>query len=342
MKFGKNLASVVEFSEPEWSPYWMNYKFLKKKINDIADEEGFEKKASDGEVSDPTGLKKSSAEIDFFKLLRRELQKVNDFFKAEEALFKIRRQRVMDGFLILQRSGDHCDKATWTRLTMACVKFYEDVLLLENFAIMNYCGFSKILKKHDKRTGYNTREAFMRKIMDHQCFTHHETLLQMLQELENLFKDIQNMKNCFPLHDEERLFIEAIRDLNYQASRLRAEENSSLKDTAVYEDAGLTVSSRLFPHARTISTDSQDIKAPLDALEAAVDTLSDAAKKSYMSQPNLNSAISWITNVTNETPHVKSMFSTPATTTSDDRKVNTPEALLVETQHRSLTKRQRR
>jgi hypothetical protein len=28
------------------------------------------------------------------------------------------------------------------------------VLLLENFAIMNYCGFSKILKKHDKLTGW--------------------------------------------------------------------------------------------------------------------------------------------------------------------------------------------
>lgn len=39
------------------------------------------------------------------------------------------------------------------RLMAACVKLYKDLLLLENFAIMNYCGFSKILKKHDKLTG---------------------------------------------------------------------------------------------------------------------------------------------------------------------------------------------
>ena len=45
------------------------------------------------------------------------------------------------------------EKNTWTRLLMACVKFYKDVLLIENYAIMNYCGFSKILKKHDKLTG---------------------------------------------------------------------------------------------------------------------------------------------------------------------------------------------
>lgn len=31
--------------------------------------------------------------------------------------------------------------------------------------------------------------------------------------------------SCMPLQDEERLFIEAIRDLNYQASKLQAEEN---------------------------------------------------------------------------------------------------------------------
>lgn len=31
MKFGKNIARVVELSDPEWSPFWINYKFLKKK-----------------------------------------------------------------------------------------------------------------------------------------------------------------------------------------------------------------------------------------------------------------------------------------------------------------------
>lgn len=31
MKFGKNIGRVVELSDPEWSPFWVNYKFLKKK-----------------------------------------------------------------------------------------------------------------------------------------------------------------------------------------------------------------------------------------------------------------------------------------------------------------------
>ena len=41
----------------------------------------------------------------------------------------------------LQESGSiyFFDKNTWTRLLSACVKLYKDVLMLENFAIMNYC-----------------------------------------------------------------------------------------------------------------------------------------------------------------------------------------------------------
>jgi SPX domain protein involved in polyphosphate accumulation len=33
--------------------------------------------------------------------------------------------------------------------------------MLENYAVLNYCGLSKILKKHDKCTGFATREKFM-------------------------------------------------------------------------------------------------------------------------------------------------------------------------------------
>jgi len=155
MKFGKNLAQVIEFSDPEWGPYWMNYKFLKKKINDIVAEQGGKRHNSMGsnDTANPNELRKSNAEVEFFKLLKSEMRKTDDFFRQEEHLFRIRKKRVWEGFNLLKEQCQSYDKSTWSRLTMACVKFYEDVLLLENFAIMNYCGFSKILKKHDKLTG---------------------------------------------------------------------------------------------------------------------------------------------------------------------------------------------
>jgi len=61
-----------------------------------------------------------------------------------------REKRVWSGYNMLKEEDKKYDKETWTRFLVACLKFYKDVLLLENFAIMSYCAFSKILKKHDK------------------------------------------------------------------------------------------------------------------------------------------------------------------------------------------------
>eukprot|EP01038_Epipyxis_sp_PR26KG_P004224 gene4224-6000_t len=243
MKFGKSLIRVVELSDPEWGPYWINYKFLKKKINEIVEEKALisgstqplpsqttllQTTTSNHTVvlnSQPQEISKYVTEVEFFRLLKSELRKANDFFSSTEELYKIRKMRVWEGFKMLKDTQIIHDKNTWTRLLMACVKFYKDVLLLENYAIMNYCGFSKILKKHDKLTGFSTREAFMRKVMSKQNFTHYPTVLQLIKESEKLFSDIQSMESVMPLQAEERLFIDAIRGLNHQASRLQAEEN---------------------------------------------------------------------------------------------------------------------
>lgn len=130
----------------------MNYKFLKKKIKGIVAANGGHKHELDHD-SQPISLSKSASEVEFFKLLRKELKKTSDFFNKSQEEFRIRWERIWESYEMLQETGVLHDKYTWTRLLSACVKFYKDVLLLENFAIMNYCGFSKILKKHDKCTG---------------------------------------------------------------------------------------------------------------------------------------------------------------------------------------------
>ena len=135
----------------------MNYKFLKKKINDIVLEQGGKCNDIPGERDcNPQMLSKSASEVEFFKVLKYELKKASEFFSSSEQLYRIRNKRVLESYQLLrdtESSSGRFDRASWTRLLYACVKFYKDVLLLENFAIMNYCGFSKILKKHDKLTG---------------------------------------------------------------------------------------------------------------------------------------------------------------------------------------------
>eukprot|EP00596_Hydrurales_sp_CCMP1899_P009154 CAMPEP_0119036388 /NCGR_PEP_ID=MMETSP1177-20130426/4090_1 /TAXON_ID=2985 /ORGANISM="Ochromonas sp, Strain CCMP1899" /LENGTH=169 /DNA_ID=CAMNT_0006996215 /DNA_START=601 /DNA_END=1107 /DNA_ORIENTATION=+ len=114
---------------------------------------------------------------------------------------------------------------------------------------MNYCGFSKILKKHDKSTGFHTREAFMRNVMSQQNITNYPYVLELLRESEKLYKDIQNMESCRPLQDEEQLFIEAIRDLNRQASKLQAEENQEVDSNHTNNE------DLIFPSKRSVPND---------------------------------------------------------------------------------------
>lgn len=133
----------------------MNYKLLKKKINDIVAAQGGVK--VDQSIANKSNeIAKYQCEREFFQALRYELKKASDFFSSSEQLYRIRQGRVEDGYRMLKEGwtvNKVIDKAIWKMLLSACMKLYRDILLLENFAIMNYCGFSKILKKHDKLTG---------------------------------------------------------------------------------------------------------------------------------------------------------------------------------------------
>ena len=71
----------------------------------------------------------------------------------------------------------------WSQLAKALYRFYKDLLLLENYAIMTYCSFSKILKKHDKNTGFVTREAFMKNVVSTANFTNYPTVANMIKEV---------------------------------------------------------------------------------------------------------------------------------------------------------------
>lgn len=311
MKFCKNLARVVDLSDPEWGPYWMSYKYLKKKINDIVLEQGGTRAIISLERGCNQSISKSASEVEFFKVLKYELQKTSDFFENSEAIYKVRHARVVESyqhFLENNKKDSRFDTSTWTRLLSACVKFYKDVLLLENFAIMNYCGFSKILKKHDKLTGFSTRDAYMRNVMSKQNFTHYPYVLNVLREMEKLFEDIQSMQNSLPMQAEEKLFIDAIRDLNYQASRLQAEEIQSLKDSCVMlqplpSDASFKMSSKLFIHSTNHGDSSRDEELQdfdnVDLDRAAI-AVADAAGRVHPS-PSVMNAVSWMTAIRSNT-----------------------------------------
>lgn len=307
MKFGKSLLRVVELSDPEWGPYWINYKFLKKKIREIIESQGGIKATAEKPVATkPSEIAKNTCEVEFFLQLKNELKKTSDFFASTEQLYAIRKNRVWEAFNMLKSNGIVYDKNTWSRLLNACVNFYKDVLLLENFAIMNYCGFSKILKKHDKLTGYATRDAFMRNVVNQQNFTHYPNVMKLINQSEKLFRDLQSMESVMPLQDEERLFIEAIRDLNYQASQLQSQErNAALASLENVEKNGN------IPDVNNTSPSASGLGAtaktePCDAAEDSVEDAQQAKKRKTSFNPYHGP--SFITSIPDSnTPYISSM-----------------------------------
>ncbi|TYZ62039.1 hypothetical protein PybrP1_007749 [[Pythium] brassicae (nom. inval.)] len=195
MKFGKVLQQSMQMSSSSWEPHWVDYKQLKHIIKDCAHIQKEEKLQGDKLVKtkikpsakeDNDSIRKSPDEMNFFRTLRVEIKKIADFFVQEQA----KHTSLVAAIEQLSNELKLAPKPeTKTELMKKCVTLYKELLLLENFAVMNFCGISKILKKHDKWTGYATRHKFMHTILMKQPFATYVPLLQMIDRLEHIFME---------------------------------------------------------------------------------------------------------------------------------------------------------
>ncbi|KAG7401056.1 SPX domain protein [Phytophthora boehmeriae] len=209
MKFGKVLQQSTQMSPSAWEPYWADYKLLKKIIKDCAQIKKEEKLQGDVLVkikikpsakTDNDSIRQSEDETNFFRTLRAEIKKIADFFLKEQAKHTSQVAAIDGSFQQLKTNPDSAEAKT--ALMKSCVSLYKELLLLENFAVMNFCGISKILKKHDKWTGYATRNKFMHTILMKQPFATYEPLLQMIDRLEHIF--MQATGSSIEQHDAQK------------------------------------------------------------------------------------------------------------------------------------------
>ena len=164
-------------------------------------------------------LGKSPGEVAFFKLLHAEFKKATYFFEKALTEFEIREERVREGMEIMKQPNSIMVNEKWSMLAKSIFKLYKDLLLLETYAIMAYCSFSKILKKHDKVTGHKTRSPFMTNVVNKANFTHYPSLLGMISRCERLYSEVSERlqeEGKEGLYEDERLFINMISRLNEQ------------------------------------------------------------------------------------------------------------------------------
>lgn len=170
---------------------------------------------------------KSPGEKAFFKFLHLELKKAIKFFTSAKKEFSIREQRVQEGIEIMRSANSLMCSDRWSTMAKSIYRLYKDVLLLELYAIMTYCSFSKILKKHDKTTGYSTRIAFMSNMVNKANFTSYPDLLAMISRCESLFEEVSQkllIEGNSALCDDERLFLSMIHRFYGQITEKAKEE----------------------------------------------------------------------------------------------------------------------
>jgi len=160
-------------------------------------------------------IRKHPGEIEFFKLLHSEFQKAVHFVDRAIDEFSIREERIREGMDIIQTKSHK--SPVWNAFAKSVYRLYTDLLLLETFCIMTYCSFSKILKKHDKHTGYETRNAFMLNVVNNANFTNYTNLQGMIERCQQVFTDVSDQlaqQGQEGLYEDERLFIDMIHKLN--------------------------------------------------------------------------------------------------------------------------------
>jgi len=146
MKFAEHLGAHIT---PEWRKQYIQYEEMKAMLYASVEQ------APCAEVVEEEVLTRYFARFDesFFTFCDKELAKINTFYaeKIAEATRKF-------AMLKSELEGSECEQLKKKKihrrkvmdLKLAFSEFYLSLILLQNYQNLNFTGFRKILKKHDK------------------------------------------------------------------------------------------------------------------------------------------------------------------------------------------------
>ncbi|KAJ1644776.1 phosphate system positive regulatory protein pho81 [Coemansia asiatica] len=188
MKFGKHIQAQTI---PEWAAHYMNYKALKKIINELS-----APLTPSLNPSEASKQRLQTVKAAFFFQVDRELEKVNSFYLQKEADLKVRLKSLIEKQRALRSRGPRNRTSTIRALREAFLNSRRDLDKLQNFVEINATGFRKILKKWDKRSKSSTKELYLARQVDVQpCFNQDviaefsDTVTKCLSELEHALEE---------------------------------------------------------------------------------------------------------------------------------------------------------
>lgn len=180
MKFGKYLASR-QLELPEYSGHFIDYKALKKLIKHLAFPStqgpiGPDQQPNQLLLTAEIQKRLKENKASFFFRVERELDKVNSFYLEKQANLAVN----LD-LLILKKNGlfkksheiiklsngsdssalNFRNSISYLNLYQNFKKIHQDLIRLQQYIELNETGFSKVVKKWDKRSKSHTKELFI-------------------------------------------------------------------------------------------------------------------------------------------------------------------------------------
>ncbi|XP_033197276.1 solute carrier family 53 member 1 [Bombus vancouverensis nearcticus] len=190
MKFAEHLSAHIT---PEWRKQYISYEEMKAMLYTAVEE------APSAESVEPEVISRHFASFDevFFTFCDRELKKINTFYseKLAEATRKYAAlQSELKTALELQHGGGknkgkvnvkpHLPTRKLRELKLAFSEFYLSLILLQNYQNLNYTGFRKILKKHDKLLSVDSGSKWRMECVETAHFYTSKDIDNLIQDTE--------------------------------------------------------------------------------------------------------------------------------------------------------------
>ena len=194
MKFSTHLTHQLT---PEWRSKYLRYESLKELIYRIvvADNrtQNSQSHSPQGEISVlPLVDIDGALEEEFFRELSTQLEEMELFYKSQEFKLKSRLNELGNQLNLLERQTLSAGRLSLRavskqkqELKFAYKEFYLNLIILQNFRVLNHTGFRKIAKKHDKVVVNTRGQEFMSSIVNESYMVKLSDVKDMIETAEN-------------------------------------------------------------------------------------------------------------------------------------------------------------
>ncbi|KAK3921286.1 Xenotropic and polytropic retrovirus receptor 1 [Frankliniella fusca] len=196
MKFAEHLGAHIT---PEWRKQYINYEEMKAMLY-LAVEQ-----APSSEVVEPAVVRAYFSQFDekFFHYCDKELTKINTFFSEKLAEAQRKYSALRSEMIEAQTAEGGLSAGGWGAryryhlkrgtsapvrkvqdLKLAFSEFYLGLILLQNYQNLNFTGFRKILKKHDKLLSVDVGARWRRDVVEASHFYTNKDIGRLIGETE--------------------------------------------------------------------------------------------------------------------------------------------------------------